>query len=53
MKSACQFIRANITIADLVKFALDIFANMASFPEEVNDLNLNEMVNQGAIDTIL
>lgn len=53
VKSASQFIRSNITVADLVKFSLDIFANMASFPEEINDINLNGMVAQGAIETIL
>jgi hypothetical protein len=36
-----------------VKFALDIFANMASFPEEINDINLQGMITQGAIETIL
>lgn len=53
VQSACSFIRSNITITELVKFALDIFANMASFPEEINDVNLQGMVTQGAIDTIL
>ena len=51
--SACGFIRSNINVTDLVKFSLDIFANMASFPEEVNDINLQGMVTQGAIETIL
>lgn len=51
--SACAFIRSNITVADLVKFSLDIFANMASFPEQINDINLQGMVTQGSIETIL
>lgn len=51
--SACGFIRANINVSDLVKFSLDIFSNMASFPEEINDINLQGMVTQGAIETIL
>ena len=51
--SACGFVRSNINVSDLVKFSLDIFANMASFPEEINDVNLQGMVTQGAIETIL
>lgn len=53
VQSACNFIRSNINVADLVKFSLDIFANMASFPEQINDINLQGMITQGAIETIL
>lgn len=38
---------------DLVKFFLDILANLASFPEEINFVNLMELIDQGIVALLI
>ena len=37
----------------MVKFSMDIFANLATFDEEINQKNVEGMMKQGAIENIL
>lgn len=37
----------------LIKLILDIIANLASFPEEINYINLVEMIDQGVVNVLI
>ena len=49
VKIAESFLLTNQDLAEMSKFFLDILSNLASFPEEINFVNLMELIDQGII----
>lgn len=52
-KMASLFINSNSDRSKLVRYAIEIFANLLSFKEEVNRRNAQNLTDQGALDAVL